>query len=479
MPSQNYVISFQPTQLFFIGGTSVVVSGSTCGTDVSGSVVGVRNPLAGPIVSAQYSGSLPAGNYYSAITWYDTYGHQTLPSPPTAAQLTSSGSLQISPPSAGAPANAIGMDVYIGARASAMTYQGQTTSTTATYTQSAALSAGAAMPISNTTVCQVVANDAGWPTGTGYNVTLSDATGNVMPGYPQQLQFLSPGSTYNLSNGIPAYDGRVTYPVPLLTQPYNHNMQSINGPLSMGTPGGIGYNIVNVNELGIGTSLPAWGVDVEGSGLASVINAKGGYLINGSGGTSGQCLASDGNYFDTPVSCLTSLPTVYYQSINANGTAQTQRPALNFSTDFTVSDSTSPAQTTVGLANSGATAGSYTNPNVTVDGKGRVTSIASGTPPGGYDEYWNVAGCAFSADTNGQSCSQSMTIPNGGFADTNYWVTCQPYLSTAASASFGYVMMKAGTKTPTGFTLLLIEDWGNNAGAGNSWPEVDCHAHHN
>jgi hypothetical protein len=48
-----------------------------------------------------------------------------------------------------------------------------------------------------------VANDAGWPTGTGYTVALTDQAGNTYPGYPMQWQLLNPGSTYNLAQGLP------------------------------------------------------------------------------------------------------------------------------------------------------------------------------------------------------------------------------------------------------------------------------------
>lgn len=47
---------------------------------------------------------------------------------------------------------------------------------------------------------------------------------------------------------------------------------------------------------------------------------------------------------------VTGTPTLYYQTIQSNTSDQTQRSKLNFSTDFSVSDSSSPSRTTVALA---------------------------------------------------------------------------------------------------------------------------------
>jgi hypothetical protein len=469
MPAKNFVLSFQPTQLFFIGGTSVVVSGSTCGTDVTGAVVGVRNPLSNPVVSVTLgTGTLPAATYWVAVSWYDTYSHQTLVSPIVTAQLTSAGSLNVSPPVAGAPANALGMNVYIGTSASALTYQGHTVTTTATYVQSSALTTGAATPTVNTTVCQVVANDAGWPTGTGYNVSLSDPSGNTMPGYPMQWQFTGPGSAYNLSNGLPYYDGRVSYPAPLLTQPYNHNMQSINGPLSMGTPGGIGYNIVNVNEIGVGTQLPAWGVDVEGSALAGAINAKTGYLLNGAAGAAGQCLVSDGTYFDTPASCISALPTIYYQTVSRDNISLTQRPTLNFSTAFGVTDGSSPAATTVDLATLIA-AGSCTNCALSYDAYGRTLTATSGNPLP-YIEELEVAGCSISSGGSYSECSVNFTWTTP-FSDATYVASCTGVNPTSTGAEWQATLSGFSSKTAAGLTVNVTTQ-------GTSYPQgfgfVDC-----
>lgn len=82
--------------------------------------------------------------------------------------------------------------------------------------------------------------------------------------------------------------------------------------------------------------------------------------------------------------------TLYYQTMQANGSDQTQRPKLNFSTAFALTDSASPAQTTVGLANTTVTPGSYTNTNLTVGADGRITAATNGS--GGFTSGQNGNG---------------------------------------------------------------------------------------
>jgi hypothetical protein len=64
--------------------------------------------------------------------------------------------------------------------------------------------------------------------------------------------------------------------------------------------------------------------------------------------------------------------TVYYQTVAANGAAQTQRATLNFSSRFSVADNAGQSRTDIELATSGVTAGSYSG--LTVDTYGRVTA---------------------------------------------------------------------------------------------------------
>jgi hypothetical protein len=455
-----------PSQQGYIAGCGVNVPTTfACGTSTDGSVVGVPNPLTATINTTSGSGSLTAGVYYTVYEFYDAAGHVTLASPETRTTLSVTESLVVNPPSSGVPSTAVGMDVFIGTSSGAETLQGQTTGSAA-FVQSTALSSGASPATTNTTLCKITANDAVWPVGTGYNVSLVDSNGNPVQGYPMQWQLLGPGSTYNLSNGLPYYHGVVLYPVPILAQPANHGQQSISGPLSLG-----GYNLTNVGKLGVGTATPGWGVDVEGAGLGGLINSVDGYLINGDSGTAGQCLASDGTAYDTEVACLTSAPTVYYQTIDAAGTPLAQRSVLNFLAPLTAVDNSSPARTNVGITTVG-------------NGGSVVETAALGVS--GNCMAWGAAGatdtgspCASSGYTSGNNSNgywikdpvghihQWGTLTGSGSVSTGTTVSF-PIAFTAASSitvnatsitisghGIGFASIQSGTVSTSGFTVEI------------------------
>lgn len=374
-------------------GQLVVPVTSECATSVDGTVVGTLNPLNPPQVSAVFTGTLPSGTYYIVFDWYDAATHVTLTSPEVQQQLASTGELQISPPASGQPATAFGMQVFIGTTSGGETLQGSTIGS-ATFTQSIPLSAGLALPTTNNTVCSVVANDAGWPTGTGYSVSLTTPAGATLPGYPLQAQFLGPGNTINLSQGFPSYNGTVTYPIPILARPYGHGPQSISGPLSM-----TNYNLTSVGRLGIGTAVPGWGVDAQGTGIQGMINAENGFLVNGAAPAANTCLGStDGIANDTQIACITasSLPTLFYQTVDLNAVAQTQRSALNFSTRFTAADSSSPSRTTI-------------DANATGSETKLVSAAAAGT--NGNCAQWDANG---GVGDSGAPCTNSNAIVSTG-----------------------------------------------------------------
>ena len=122
--------------------------------------------------------------------------------------------------------------------------------------------------------------------------------------------------------------------MPILSQPLNHGPQSIAGLLNM-----TGYNLVNVGALGVGTSTPAFPVDVENG----YINTNLGYLVGGGAGSAGQCLVSNGSYFG-PGSCG-SLPSLYYQHLQTVGSLLPQELYANFSGNFNVTDNAGSTRT--------------------------------------------------------------------------------------------------------------------------------------
>ena len=320
LPAQNFTISFTPTQWGMIAGVGTTISTQTyCATSVDGSVVGITNPLTGTTNTAAYSGgTLPAANYFVEYAWLVSnhiITYQTLPSPESTAQMTAQGNLQVALPPGPLPAGTTGYLVYMSTTSGAETLQGIVLGN-GVYSQSVPLVTGAAVPTINNTVCQQVANDAIWPVGTGYTVSMTDPSGNTLPGYPMIWQILGPNSTINLSNGLPYYHGIVTFPVPILASPLNHAVQSISGNLSLGI-----YRLD-----------------------AGLINSTGGYKVNNFGGNAGTCLASDGTAFDTILACGAN-----YQTIQSAGTAQPQEPTLNFLSGFTVADDPTNHRTNVSL----------------------------------------------------------------------------------------------------------------------------------
>lgn len=483
MPAANYILSFTPSQFGFIGGTGVVINAASyCATSTDGSVVGVPNPLQAPPVTVGFSGTLPAANYYVKFGFYDAGGNLTLVSPETVIALGSTGRLIVAAPVSGMPAGATGMKVYISTSTNTETLQGQATGSAA-FIQSVPLVSGASVPSSNTTICKQVANDAIWPTGTGYTVALTDPSGNTLPGYPMMWQLMGPNTTINLSNGLPYYHGTVYFPTPILASPLNHAQQSISGPLAFG-----GYNVLGVGMLGVGTTTPAWPIDVE----TGAINASGGYIFNGgSGVTTGQCLLADSDTFHTfrvPATCVTSVGTLYYQTLKTNGTPVTQQVAENYSNRFTLGAGSGQTNVDLNAPGTGTLVATYTGePGASVncatfDGNGNVEPSGQPCFNGSetlVDAYVTFTGCTITNPSNLNSCRTSIdfttsTTPTiAAMPDTNYYPSCMVNTGSNYSAAINI----NAPLTTTGFTYTWTEIMSN--GGTTSTPTIYCHLHHN
>jgi hypothetical protein len=266
IPVKNGTLNFQLNQAGLIVGTGAVVpTTASCYTDSSGNVVGLPNMLTAPTAAPNYgSGSLPGGIYYVQQTFTNASG-ETAPSPELRIQMTSTGTLQINPPTS-IPAGATGIKVYAATTSGQEQAQGVQT-TTAVFNLTA-LNVGVSPPASNNTVCQIAFNDTIIPF-TGYTVSLISSGGNAYPGYPQSWQ-LSGGlaGTVNISSGAPLWNGVVVYPQPLLSQPLNHGPQSISGNLDHG-----GYNDTNIGILTAGQINSVVNANLQtGSDIGAKIN---------------------------------------------------------------------------------------------------------------------------------------------------------------------------------------------------------------
>lgn len=238
-PIANGVLTFTLTQAAVQTGTATIVSSPVqCFTDAQGNAVGEPNPLVIPTVNTQVGvGTLSAGTYYTVIAYSDSTG-TTYYSPEATTILAAQGSLIVTAPTK-QPSGATSYKVFIGSTSGGETLQQTVTVSPGSwpnYTQSTSLSAGAALPASNTTVCTILFNDQLMPSFTGYSVTLTTSNSVPYSGWPQKWYLYGGASgTINLSNGTPFYSGVVTYPQAIVTTPAANGVQSISGDLSLGT----------------------------------------------------------------------------------------------------------------------------------------------------------------------------------------------------------------------------------------------------
>jgi hypothetical protein len=156
----------------------------------------------------------------------------------------------------------------------------------------------------------------------------------------------------------------------------------------------------------------------------------------------------------------------YYQDVAIAGVQLPQRPILDFSTNFTGGTTGS---TEIDLSDTGAAAGSYTQANITVDAKGRITAAATGTVPfpsrvddsngssltlpDGTIFKWGISDACPTGVPKG---TVAVTFPVGAFTVLPA-VTCSP-LNNPDGANLDPIECHISDLTVNGFTINFTAD---------------------
>lgn len=161
----------------------------------------------------------------------------------------------------------------------------------------------------------------------------------------------------NLLNGVTGSGTVVLANTPTLITP----ILGVAAATSLNTSG----NIVDGGSLA-----------VTGNATAPIFNAGTGFELGSAAPMNHVLLGNGTNYVDSstiPASVISGL-TLYYQTMQNNGSGLTQQPIL--STDATLTMSNGSGKTALGMPSVGAS-GSFIIPNITVDAQGRVTAATS------------------------------------------------------------------------------------------------------
>lgn len=286
---KNASLSFTLSQAGIVAGSFVLSTTPVpCATDEAGNIVGIAEPLVAPLFSVNYgSGSLAAATYYVRLTYWNASG-ETQPGPEANYTLTSTGTLTVTGP-VYQPSNASGYNVYMSLTPGTETRQATITGFTS-YSNSTSLTSGAALPTSNSTVCDVKFNDSIIPTDTTYQVSATSFNGASVPGFPQPW-YLS-GSSINVTNNYPlAVNRTARFPYPVIANPSSNATQSINSPLTLN-----GYSLTTgalVLPTNASCPSPAAGqtifctqsgasvVSQNGAAYSSIFALSGGWVLAG------------------------------------------------------------------------------------------------------------------------------------------------------------------------------------------------------
>ncbi|HEY1644900.1 MAG TPA: hypothetical protein VGF75_00755 [Candidatus Saccharimonadales bacterium] len=204
----------------------------------------------------------------------------------------------------------------------------------------------------------------------------------------------------------------------------------------------------------------------------------------------GNCTTSTAtpNFCSLTAAMIPALPylpvgtSIYYQNIHfPPGTSLPQEPIFTFTSFFNVIDSGMDS-TEIDAAQVGANKTCTSPSSQVIDVYGRVTACTNGTAPSTQVIRTAVItpGCTTpSGPPTGASCSDTLTWSGGGFADTNYQVTCMggtPFNSGSSTEANAIDLTGWGSKTATTINTLTVSK-GSDGNA--SFGSIECIGVHN
>jgi hypothetical protein len=216
--------------------------------------------------------------------------------------------------------------------------------------------------------------------------------------------------------------------------------------------------------------------------IGSTVNATVGYEIGGTAPSTHTLCGNGANYVDSATPCTST--TLFYQTVDANGTAQTQRPVLNFSSFFTLTDSSSPARSTVDPTHVGANATCNNPSSVVVDVYGRTTACASGSlqqtraihvttqcSGSSNDCICTSTSSSFDECSVNLSFTASDAFPQATFATSFDGATCNatPSPINSGASNNGVVICFVSSGNTTGLTVFLQNLAGRPATVTDIW----------
>jgi hypothetical protein len=202
------------------------------------------------------------------------------------------------------------------------------------------------------------------------------------------------------------------------------------------------------------------------------INSVTGYQVNGSAGSSGEALCSNGTVYNTPC----TLAGGDYQTMAINGSPVAGAPTLNFTKGFgtlvTASGITTLALNAPGsgdiIPTMSAGVGTSTSPAY-FDGSGNIV-------PAHQTEVAIITSVCTTSATAFSSCGNTFSWPTA-FADTNYSITCTVGSPTTTSGGSALTATYFTSKTASGAEVFLQNGDASIALALTA-AEIDCHGIH-